>query len=110
MIADGLNHWMKFGPEGAVTGSDPGSFTLNLNWILVTFYNSAPISHNLTVRYPISVIFSRIFHRENLGRYSYRQDTRLAGFLSEKLVRESGTNYKYWKLESNNCDNLNRPK
>ncbi|EEZ97897.1 hypothetical protein TcasGA2_TC000281 [Tribolium castaneum] len=23
MIADGLNHWMKFAPEGAVTGSDP---------------------------------------------------------------------------------------
>jgi hypothetical protein len=66
MIADGLNHWMKFGPEGAVTGSDPVSFTLNLNWILVTFYNSTPISHNLTVRYPISVIFARIFMEDFL--------------------------------------------
>lgn len=29
-------------------GPGPVSFTLNLNWILVTFYNSSPISHNLT--------------------------------------------------------------
>ncbi|KAK9745865.1 hypothetical protein QE152_g6538 [Popillia japonica] len=88
-----VNHWMKPRvPTGPLPFQVPVSFTLNLNWILVTFYNSTPISLNLNwilVTFYNSTPISHNLTTNCAGIYESTDKKLLASFLGCRDVPTS---------------------